>query len=367
MLVPRPWRPSGGGQDGSFPAPRRARGASQALIGRREAEGGVLTRLQGGRQIGRVVMGSRVWIVILSLTACGRGAPTPSSADASAAGTADAQARAGEDGTNPALADAGSGLDSKRGSDTPSRPDATAAASPRRAIPPPAQRLIERRGDSEGPIPYRVVEPSEAGPTTPLVIALHGRGDTAEGFSRLVTRLAVSARVIVGEGPMAWGMMGGRQWYDMDSGESVAQIRQRVVDLGVLVDKLGKLYPEAGKPALFGFSQGAVVALQAALEAGDRFSAIAALSGYLASEDGATRSPVPVLVTGGTKDGIIPQERSWAAALALEKQGHSIERLPFEGPHGVPPVVIDTLRAFLVEHLARRDAPTPPQTEDARP
>jgi phospholipase/carboxylesterase len=157
----------------------------------------------------------------------------------------------------------------------------------------------------------------------------------------------------------------------MGSAEAVAQIRQRVVDLGVLVDKLQKLYPEAGKPALFGFSQGAVVSLQAALEIGDRFSAVAALSGYLASEDGATRSAVPVLVTGGTKDGIIPQERSWAAALVLEHHGHTIERLPFVGPHGVPPVVIDTLRGFLVAHLPHRDeAPTraePTTGGDTRP
>ena len=305
-------------------------------------------------------MGSRVWFVILSLTACGRAEPAPSDA---APGNADATVDARTEG-RPSATPSGQADASEPGTDA-------VAASPKRAVPPPAQRLIERRGDSEGPIPYRVVEPSEAGPKTPLVIALHGRGDTAEGFSRLVTRLAVHARVVVGEGPMAWGMMGGRQWYEMGSGEAVAQIRQRVVDLGVLVDKLQKLYPEAGKPALFGFSQGAVVSLQAALEIGDRLSAVAALSGYLASEDGATRSAVPVLVTGGTKDGIIPQERSWAAALVLEQHGHTIERLPFVGPHGVPPVVIDTLRGFLVAHLPHRDeAPTraePTTGGDTRP
>jgi predicted esterase len=193
------------------------------------------------------------------------------------------------------------------------------------------------------------VEPAAADAKTPLVIALHGRGDTAEGFARLAMQLRLDARIIVGEAPRPFGNIGGRQWYETGAAEAGTQVRQRVADLGVLIDKLAKLYPEAGKPALYGFSQGAVVALQAAHEIPDRLAAVAALSGFLMSEDGAASptTPLPVLVTAGTKDGIITQDRSWAAADVLEKQGLAVERFAFQGPHGVPPAVAARVKAFL--------------------
>lgn len=276
-------------------------------------------------------MGLRVWFVILSLVGCSRAeVPAPS-----------APPPAGTSGADTAAAPpdaAGSPSPVVAPSNTPTPPDR------------PRVPVLERRGDSEGPIPYRVVEPGNVTAGTPLVIALHGRGDTAEGFGRLALRLGLDARIAVAEAPLPFGLAGGRQWYDASAADAPAQVRARVKDLAALVDKLEALYPEAGRPALLGFSQGAVLALQAAHEIPDRFRAVVALSGYLAIEaGGATPTrPLPVLVTAGTKDRIIPQERSWSAAVVLERQGHAVERFAFEGPHSVPPAVEDRLARFLV-------------------
>ncbi len=236
--------------------------------------------------------------------------------------------------------------------DASAKPEPAAPSGPATAA--PRVPLLERRGDSEGPIPYRVVEPGKAHAKTPLVIALHGRGDTAEGFARLVMRLGLDARVIVTEAPIPFGMNGGRMWYDVNAPDAVAQVRARVKDLDGLMTKLAKLYPEAGKPFVFGFSQGAVVALQAAHEMPDRLAGVGALSGYLATEEGgvAPTAPLPVLVTGGTKDNIIKQDRSWAAAVVLEKQGLAVKRFAFDGPHSVPPKVMAELGTFIVQSLA---------------
>lgn len=310
-------------------------------------------------------MGSRVLVVILalaplglgqalSLSGCSRGEPAVALATLDASGPGDATAAAA------GQADVAVG-------DAPQvAPDALAPA-PRARPPKPARPrvpLLERRGDSEGPIPYRVVEPGRAREKTPLVIALHGRGDNAEGFARLAMRLGMEARIIVTEAPLPFGLNGGRQWYDMSAADAATQVRARVKDLAGLCDKLAKLYPDAGRPAIYGFSQGAVVAMQAAHELPDRFAGVAALSGYLASEDGAAvpTTPLPVLVTAGTKDHVIPQERSWAAAIVLEKQGLAVKRFVFEGTHSVPPMVIDELVAFLESAAAAeavRTAPAP--------
>lgn len=284
-------------------------------------------------------MGPRVWFVILSLLpsmGCTRAEPAPQ-ADAVAPPP---DARLGPSGPDAAA---------------PSPPAPTPNTPPRANRPNVRARVpvLERRGDSEGPIPFRVVEPGDVTARTPLVIALHGRGDTAEGFARLAMRLGMDARVIVGEGPMPFGLAGGRQWFEAGAADAAAEVRARVKDLAALVDKLGKLYPEAGRPALFGFSQGAVVALQAAHDIPDRFRAVAALSGFLAIEEGGAASPsgaLPVLITAGTKDHIIPQERSWSAAVVLERQGFAVERFAFEGPHSVPPAVEDELVRFLMAH-----------------
>lgn len=280
-------------------------------------------------------MGLRVWFVILSLSACSRTdppAPPTAGEEAAGAGGASVDARASQPEAAP--------LPAAAPSNTPAAPDR------------PRVPVLERRGDSEGPIPFRVVEPGLVSATTPLVIALHGRGDTAEGFARLAMRLGIDARIIVGEAPLPFGLGGGRQWYDASAADAPAQVRARVGDVAALADKLERLYPEAGKPALFGFSQGAVIALQAAHELPDRFGAVVALSGYLAVEaGGATPTrPLPVLVIAGTKDRIIPQERSWSAAVVLERQGLAVRRFAFEGPHSVPPAVQDELARFLLEH-----------------
>ena len=312
-------------------------------------------------------MSSRVLVVILALAlpgfglapltvGCSRGDPSASTVELDASGSAGATA------TAAGQADA-----------TPSdaitvAPDALAAAPTVRPPKPSRPRvpLLTRRGNSEGPIPYRVVEPGKGHAKTPLVIALHGRGDNAEGFSRLAMRLGMDARIIIAEAPMPFGLNGGRQWYDMSAADAAVQVRTRVQELAALCDKLAVLFPDSGKPTIYGFSQGAVVAMQAAHEMPDRFAGVAALSGYLATEDGAAvpTTPLPVLVTAGTKDHVIPQERSWAAAIVLEKQGLAVKRFAFEGTHSVPPMVIDELVAFLESAAGAEAARTlpPPKT-----
>lgn len=217
-------------------------------------------------------------------------------------------------------------------------------------------RWSENSGDPTGPIGYVVVEPDDAVATTPVLIALHGMGDTAEAFSRFIRRLGVRARVIVGRGPLPWGQVGGRQWFELDAEpESKSrQIHQRARDLTVLADKLALKYPEAGKPALLGFSQGAAVVLQALVDAPDRWRSVAGLSGFIAGTELAQtpKTVVPVLLSAGSKDDIVPMQRSWEAAAGLERVGHKdVRRLEFDGPHQIPREVVDAVRAFFIETL----------------
>lgn len=229
------------------------------------------------------------------------------------------------------------------------------------AAPKPASRatvgrrrvgLMRNSGSPEGPISYLVVEPPKPAPDTPLVIALHGRGDTADSFAGLAEALDQPTRTIVGRAPIPWGTVGGRAWYVLGAPDETEQIRGRVGELATLAAQLHVRYPEAPKPALYGFSQGAVVALQAACDHPELWSAVIALSGRLATTEGCPRSDaaLPVLVVAGTEDHVIPATKAWAAADALAKLGDAVERFEFDGPHRVPAEALAALRGFLEKH-----------------
>ena len=159
-------------------------------------------------------------------------------------------------------------------------------------------------------------------------------------------RLGLPARVIVPDGSLPWGMQGGRQWFDMRAGS--AAVVARAGDLITLVERLRASHPNAARPVVLGFSQGAMLALQAVALRPDLFAGVAALSGYLAETQGTKADhPVPLLLTTGDRDQIIRPAATLSSADALRALGHSPEVLAFHGAHDVPPVVLERVRSFV--------------------
>ena len=219
----------------------------------------------------------------------------------------------------------------------------------RAAAPTDKLRIVRTSGSVEGPLPYLIVEPARAPADTPLVIALHGRGDTADGFARLAERLRMPLRFIVAQAPMPWGMRDGRRWFDMRSPELRAQLTQRVTDLTTLASQVAKRWPEAPPPYLMGFSQGAMLSLQAIAERPGPFAGAIALSGALLSTEGLPKASEvrPVLLTGGATDRVVPAKRARDAEATLKTLGHRTELVIFEGGHSVTPEVVNHIRRVL--------------------
>lgn len=228
-------------------------------------------------------------------------------------------------------------------------PSATAAA-PAAASEAPLP-LVERRGSPEGPVPYLVVEPAAATDDLPLVVALHGRGDTAEGFARFARELRLPARVLVARAPLDFGR--GKQWFEKGAPDAEAQVLARAADIAALARELRTRYPKAPKPLLVGFSQGAMIALQSLALHPDLFAGAAALSGFLPVDRDLPKAPParPVLLTAGTRDTLVPPEKTRAAARTLEALGHAPKLFEFDGPHAVPARVREEVRAFLLERF----------------
>ena len=240
-------------------------------------------------------------------------------------------------------------------------PRAVTPAVPRRAPRPKANNaprdglhLLRTTGSVEGPLPYTLVGPSDDAPNLPIVLALHGRGDRAEGFSRLVEGLRLPFRFVVAEAPMRWGLSSGKSWFDMNSPERSAQIAARVSDIMALTKKVKARWPEAPQPALLGFSQGAMLALQVIATHPESFKGAVALSGSLLEPDvlKPTTSGRPVLLSAGKRDQIVPMVRSESASRALRELGHDTELFVFEGGHRVTKPVVAKVQAALTRWLS---------------
>ena len=225
-----------------------------------------------------------------------------------------------------------------------SRPKAAPIVSPR-------VHLIRTSGSATGPIPYLTVEPADATDQTPIVIALHGRGARADSFARLTEGLRLPLRFIVGRGPLPWGATGGRQWFGAKKSAPFDGITTRVEELGTLVEQLQERYPGSPKPILLGFSQGAMLAMQAVAATPERFGGVVALSGSLPLPDAGARAlaPVPALLTAGSFDTIVTPASTDAAAARLKELGHAPEVIHFKGAHSIARELIPRIRSFLTD------------------
>jgi phospholipase/carboxylesterase len=244
---------------------------------------------------------------------------------------------------------------------------------------PPAARspqLVDHAGDLRGPLPWVASEAVDAAPDAPLLVLLHGRGDSPERFLRLghdlAARLDRPLRIIAARAPQPLGVSGGRQWLGREAppGQTpeppAKALAARVDELSVLLGRLAERYPAAPPPILVGFSQGAMVALHfaAAVGAGAttaRVSGVVALSGAFAAEIApavpadpratAAQRP-PVLVVAGTRDTIVPPEGAWRAADWFAARGHAVACHAFDGTHRVTPAVLDAVAGWLHTRFA---------------
>jgi phospholipase/carboxylesterase len=107
----------------------------------------------------------------------------------------------------------------------------------------------------------------------PLVIALHGNGDTPENFSKIFEGFNQRARLVVPRGPYAVGK--GQAWIQAGGNDEVASLAlNRAADkVAALVDELEAARPTKGKAVVTGFSQGGAVAFIVAARQPERVRA----------------------------------------------------------------------------------------------
>jgi phospholipase/carboxylesterase len=112
----------------------------------------------------------------------------------------------------------------------------------------------------------------------------------------------------------------------------------------------------ADRFVLGGFSQGSMLATDAALRMKSGPAALCILSGALVNETqwrdlASQHAPLTILQSHGRQDQLLMYPQATALKDLLAEAGHNVEFVPFNGGHEIPPIVVHRL-AELLDRLA---------------
>jgi phospholipase/carboxylesterase len=201
-----------------------------------------------------------------------------------------------------------------------------------RAEPPPQPRSV---GPALQYVEY-VTQGADAERELPLLIVLHGLGDTPEHIAQVFQDLAPATRIIAVRAPDPWGE--GSSWYPFPENPS-AVIRARAQRVADLITQLRSQRKTRGRPIVTGFSQGGVLSFVLAAEHGDLIAAAYPIAGMLptdiAPHKPAGKSPI-VRAFHGHDDVRIPYAAGERSVQALKEAGFDASVRGFPGlGHGI--------------------------------
>ncbi len=204
--------------------------------------------------------------------------------------------------------------------------------------------------------------------TLPMIVALHGLGDTPENFANLFAGFDGAARVIL---PRALDANegGGWSWFpyrarDPDVDALADSIAATADKLAPALVELGKTRPTRGKPIVTGFSQGGMLTFMLAVEHADLLDHAIAVGGWLPPPRWPKAKPsghAPTIVAlhgdidkavgfGPTRDAV-----AHLTGLGWPAEFHGYPNVG----HAIPPAMRNELFSLLRSYLDLPHEPTP--------
>lgn len=164
----------------------------------------------------------------------------------------------------------------------------------------------------------------------PMLIAMHGNGDTAGHFvETALNQISVPARVVALKGPLPHGTGDAWPWSPEDFEKYGSGVNEAI-------NRLAERYPTAGKPVLLGFSGGAMMAFYQAARHGEDYTSVFAVSGRLNQQQlgGAiVASEATVHAWHGRGDSVVPIGGGKHAVAMLQTAGVDAQLHEFQGGH----------------------------------
>jgi phospholipase/carboxylesterase len=201
------------------------------------------------------------------------------------------------------------------------------------------------------------------GPLT--VVLLHGYGAPGDDLVALAQYIAVPARYVFPEAPLALGGLYGdsRAWWMLDLARLEQELRTGAIrdrraevpeglpparaQLVAFLEQLEERYAiEPGQLVLGGFSQGAMLSLDVALHREVPPAALILMSGTLLAESVwqplmTKLAGVPVFQSHGQHDALLPFSIAEILRDQLKTAGARVAWCEFHGGHEIPPAVLD--------------------------
>ncbi len=176
-------------------------------------------------------------------------------------------------------------------------------------------------------------------PSKKLMIILHGRGDSSDGFTFLPEYLNIdNMNYLLLDAPFEY--YGGFSWYDLPP----HQIEGIEYSRKILTDVLNTLFEEefnAHESFLFGFSQGALLTFEFGARYEKVLAGYIAVSGYIYDADTLLQEmnqnvkTSNWLCTHGTYDEVLPFNTSKEQIEILQNGGFDIEFKSYQKDHTI--------------------------------
>ncbi len=214
-----------------------------------------------------------------------------------------------------------------------------------------------------------LMAPPDGSRASHLCLVLHGLGDDHTGWMPVAPMLSLPGLGFAfADAPLPYG--GGWSWFglgermDVDL-EDLRRSRRLLAEL--IAQLLARHQLPQQRLFLLGFSQGALMALDAGLRAAEPFAGVVAISGFLAEIEafpaafGAGLARERLLMTHGRQDPMIPIQPVRALARRLTGMGAPLTWREYDKPHTLDPgEELADIRRFLAEGMAGAAVPPAP-------
>lgn len=198
----------------------------------------------------------------------------------------------------------------------------------------------------------------ERGKLYPAVFLFHGMGSNEQDLPQLLAELKDDCHIFSLRGPVVQPP-GYAFFTEEEFGKPNKVIFDKiVVHIRNFIEEVVAEYPvDATKLFAMGFSQGGVLAQTTALVLGtEKLAGAVVLSGYLPEHvrDEYYKHDVkdmPVLVTHGTMDYVLPFQWGEATRDFFNEQGADVTFVSFEDGHGVTPAIQQEVIRFFKKHF----------------